>query len=78
MSDIVLVALISLAGTALGTFGDILTANRLVQYRLAQLEKKVDKHNQLVEWKIEAIGRMDLIDEKIEVANHRIADLERK
>ena len=42
----------------------------LVEYRLTQLETKVDKHNNLVE-------RMTLAEEKIKVANHRIEDLER-
>ena len=41
----------------------------LVEYRLEQLEIKVDKHNNLVE-------RMTLAEEKIKVANHRIDDLE--
>lgn len=43
----------------------------LVEYRLEQLEDKVDKHNNLVE-------RMTLAEEKIKVANHRIEDLEDK
>ena len=42
----------------------------LVEYRLTQLETKVDKHNNLVE-------RMTLSEEKIKVANHRIEDLEK-
>lgn len=42
----------------------------LVEYRLGQLEAKVDKHNNLVE-------RMTLAEEKIKVANHRIEDLEK-
>ena len=43
----------------------------LVEYRLNQLERKVDAHNNLVE-------RMTLAEEKIKVANHRIEDLENK
>lgn len=43
----------------------------VVEYRLNELEKKVDKHNNLVE-------RMTLAEEKIKVANHRIKDLEDK
>lgn len=64
-------AIISLCGTALGTLAGILTANRLTNYRIEQLEKKVEKHNNLVE-------RMTLAEEKIKVANHRIEDLEAK
>lgn len=43
------VALISLVGTALGTLGGILVSNRLTVYRIEQLEKKMDKHNTLIE-----------------------------
>lgn len=49
MSDLVIVAVLSLAGTALGTFAGIITANKLVNYRLQELEKKVDKHNTVIE-----------------------------
>lgn len=69
MSDAVLVAVISLAGTLLGTFGGILTSGKLTAYRIEQLEKKVEKHNSLVE-------RTFILEEKMKVANHRINDLE--
>ncbi len=49
MADTVLVALISLLGTAFGSVAGILAANRLVVYRIEQLENKVAKHNNLVE-----------------------------
>lgn len=42
-------AIIALAGTAIGSLGGILAANRLTTYRIEQLEKKVDKHNCVVE-----------------------------
>lgn len=48
----------------------------LIAYRLEQLEKKVDKHNNLVERTYKLEERAELQDEKIRVANHRIADLE--
>ena len=49
MNDVVIVAILSLAGTLIGTFGGIITANKLVSYRLEQLEKKVNLHNQVIE-----------------------------
>lgn len=49
MTDTVLVALLSLAGTAIGSVIGILANNKLVIYRLEQLEKKVEKHNNVVE-----------------------------
>lgn len=50
MSDPAFIAtIISSIVTLIGTFGGILTASKLSNYRIEQLEKKVDKHNNLVE-----------------------------
>ena len=67
MTDTVIVAIISLLGTLLGSFG----GTQLVKYRIEQLEKKVEKHNSIVE-------KTYILEEKVKVANHRIEDLERK
>lgn len=67
MIETVIVALISFAGTALGTF----SGAKLTGYRIEQLEKKVDKHNHFAE-------RMPVVEEQIKVINHRIDDLERR
>jgi len=47
-SDIV-IALLALCGTAIGTAGGIITSSKLTNFRLAQLEKKVDRHNSVIE-----------------------------
>lgn len=49
MSEVVIVALITSAFSLIGTFGGILTSSKLSNYRIAELEKKVDKHNNMVE-----------------------------
>ena len=49
MDSNIIVALFSLAGTLIGTFGGIITANKLTNFRIEQLEKKVEKHNTVVE-----------------------------
>ena len=49
MTEVIIVAILSLVGTLIGTFGGIITANKLTNYRIEQLEKKVEKHNQVVE-----------------------------
>lgn len=56
MSETIVAALIALVGSAIGTFGGILATQKLTQYRLEQLEKKVDKHNNVIErvFKLEA------------------------
>ena len=49
MSDNVIIALVSFAGTVIGSLLGIMAANKLVVYRIEQLEKKVEKHNHLTE-----------------------------
>ncbi len=50
----------------------------LLEYRLKQLEEKVNKHNQIVVCTYKLEDRCNVFDEKIKVANHRIDDLESK
>jgi hypothetical protein len=78
MDPVVIVALLSLAGTLIGSLSGILVANRLMNYRLEQLEKKVDKHNSLIDRMYHAESCIGLINEQIKAANHRIGDLEEK
>ena len=49
MNPDIMIALIALIGTAIGTFGGILMSSKLTVYRIEQLEKKMDKHNTLIE-----------------------------
>lgn len=72
----VLISLISVLGSALGTFAGIMVNSRLVNYRIEQLEKKVDKHNQVIDRVYKLEERDAVIDNEIKVANHRINDLE--
>ncbi len=76
MDNTIIIALISFAGTLIGTFGGIITSNKLTNYRIAELEKKVEKHNQVVE-RVYNLEKNDAVHkEEIKVANHRIDDLE--
>jgi hypothetical protein len=78
MSTEIIVAVLSLIGTAVGSLAGILTANKLMMYRIEQLEKKVEKHNNLIERTFKIEEGVAILDEKIRVANHRIDDLESK
>ena len=49
----------------------------LISYRLEQLEKKVDVHNNLIERTFKLEQDNEVMQEKMKVANHRIDDLER-
>ena len=66
MQGEIFVSLFSLLGTFIGTYGGI----KLMTYRIEQLEKKVEKHNNFAQ-------RMPVVEEQIKVINHRLEDLER-
>lgn len=78
MSDLVIAGLLSLIGTLSGTFGGILVANKLTTYRLEQLEKKVDKHNSVIDRMYCAEKRLDVLDEKVSETNRHVNALEDK
>lgn len=65
MSDPVIVALLGFAGTLLGSLFGILAAQKLTQYRLAQLEEKVNKHNNLIERTYVLEGQMTEVQHDI-------------
>lgn len=66
MPNELIIALLSLVGTLLGTFGGILAANKLTNYRIEQLEKKVEKHNNLVERMYNVEKQIAIDEEEIE------------
>lgn len=70
------VALIAASGSVIGTFAGIMINSRLTNYRIEQLEKKVDKHNQVIDRVYKLEKRDAVVEEEIKVANHRIDDLE--
>lgn len=72
----ILVATIGLAGSAIGSLCGVLINSKLSNYRIEQLEKKVDKHNNLIERVYRIEQHEAVIDQEIKVANHRIDDLE--
>ena len=70
MTEAIIVALLGFAGTLLGSLFGVLTAQKLSQYRLSQLEEKVNRHNNLIERTYKLEGRMD-------EAEHDIRDLKK-
>ena len=64
-----IISILSLIGTLSGSFGGIIVSSKLTNYRIEQLEKKVDRHNSFAE-------RMPVMEEQIKVINHRLEDLE--
>jgi len=70
MSSEVLTAILAFLGTTLGSVTGILASVKLTNYRLRQLEIKVEKHNNLVE-------RMALVEQTSRSNTKRIEALER-
>ena len=68
MSGELVTALIAFAGTLIGTLGGILASNKLVMFRIEQLEKKVDKHNHLIE-------RMAIVERDVKSAHRRLDEV---
>jgi len=68
MTDTILVALLSFAGTAIGSIIGILTNSKLIVYRIEQLEKKVEKHNSIVE-------RVTMLEKDCETALKQIDEI---
>lgn len=69
MNSTVIVAIISFAGTLVGTAGGIIASGKLTQYRLEQLEKKVDAHSKTT-------ARLPIIEERVNNMGKRIGRLE--
>lgn len=66
MNEAIFVAVLSLIGTFGGTIGGILTANKLTNYRIEQLEKKVESHNKVIERVYKLEKHEAVIEEEIE------------
>ena len=71
MSNDIMVALISLAGSALGVIAGIIGANKLTDFRLDKIEKKVDELDK-------KIDNFTNLSERMAVIETRIAELERR
>ena len=72
----IIIAFLSFCGTLMGSLSAMKKVENLIEYRLVQLEKKVDKHNNVIERTYRLEDRAELMEERLKVANHRIKDLE--
>lgn len=72
----IIAALIGAAGSGVGAVLGIIINTKLISYRLEQLENKVNKHNNLIERTYNLETHMEILEERMKVANHRISDLE--
>ena len=78
MSETIISTVITALFAFLGVYISNRRASAVMEYRLKELERKVEKHNNLVERMYGAEEKITVMEEKIKVANHRIDDLEAK
>lgn len=71
-----LTSLLGVIGSFIGTLAGIMINSKLTNYRIEQLEKKVDKHNHVIERVYNLEKSEAVFKEDLKVANHRIDDLE--
>lgn len=72
MDKEVLIALLSLLGTIIGAGGGVIISNKLINYRLDQIEKKLDKNTDTQD---EIKERLVKVEESSKSAHHRIDDI---
>ena len=69
---VIITTIISFIGTAIGAVTGILVSNRLSNYRIEQLEKKLDKYVNNVD---EMRERLVIVEQSAKSAHHRIDDI---
>lgn len=76
MSEQVQIALIGLFGSGIGSLIGVIASSKLTQYRLEQLEKRVEAHNNLIDRTYKLEMREEVVDKEIENIKHEIENLE--
>lgn len=78
MSETIVVAILSLVGTAIGSISAVFAANKLTNYKIDELKKTVERHNSLIDRTYRLEERATLMDEKLDNLDHRVAVIERR
>lgn len=73
----IVVSVLGLAGSAIGSLCGVLINTKLSNYRIEQLEKKVDKHNNIIERVYELEQNKAVLFQQMKVSDHRITDIEK-
>ena len=72
MTNEIIVALLGVAGTLAGSFLGVVAASKLTNYRLAQLEEKVSRHNNLIERTYVLEGQMTEVQHEVREIKQRL------
>ena len=77
MDPTIIIAIISFIRTCVGTIGGIITTNKLTNYKIEQLQRKVDAHNNLITRTYELEKNMGIVFQKIEENKSDIQDIKK-
>lgn len=77
MTETIIIALLSLLGTLIGSLTGILTSNKLTNYRIQELEKKVEKHNSIIERVYKLEKHEAITEEELKEVERRIDGIEK-
>ena len=73
MTETIIVAIISLFGTVMGSLFGVLASQRLTEHRLKQLEAKQDKHNEVIERTYKLEGAVTELQHDVRDIKQRIS-----
>lgn len=76
MTEGIVIALIGLVGSGIGSLLGILASSKLTTYRIEQLEKKVNLHNNLIERTFKLEKQESILEEKINAINEHLNRIE--
>lgn len=76
ISEAVLVAVIGLCGSCVGSLFGVICSTKVTNYRIEQLEKKVDRHNDLIEKMFKVEQEQAVFSTRISGIDHRLETLE--
>lgn len=75
MTEGIIIAIIGFLGTIVGSAIGVITSSKLINYRLGQLEQKVNKHNNLIERTYAIEKHESIVDEHLENIEKEINEL---
>lgn len=67
VSDVVIVAIVGAIGSGLCSLLGVLASSKLTQYRLQELEKKVQAHNNLIDRMYKVEKKQSELEQKVEM-----------
>lgn len=76
MNENIIIGLLSLTGTVVGSLGGVLVSSKLTNYRISQLEKKVEKLGSITEHMYAVENKIDILQTRNEISEKRIEILE--